>query len=145
MKQKAMIVTFASLAAVMILAAGLVSANQAFGKGHHPPMMNDSMINVNPMFEMNKTLMVQIQNAIKTDNYTEWQSLMQSQITQANFDKLVAFSQNMTAFNGKMGNFTHFSGQDGNFTNSSRFNMMGPGSNHKGFWSPQQNPPISQN
>ena len=113
-KTKTTTVVVVLIIAVMFVTLGIVSAYSFFGKGHS--------FNGKEKIGFNNTLENEIQTAIKNRDYNSWKNLMESQLTQENFNKLVALSQNMTAFRNKIGNYTGNKNIYGNFTRFPRMN-----------------------
>jgi len=108
-----------SILAVLVIAVGIVSANSWLKK---TPNAHFSMM---APCGMNNTYMSLIQTAIKNNDYATWKSLMESQLTQENFNKLVNMSKSMNEFKhiGRnisiSGNFPHAERfRQGNFTSN---------------------------
>ncbi len=90
-KTNAIYLAVFGIALLTILGAvSLVSANALFGKNRAPahfPLMPSAF---------NKTFNDQLQLAVTNNDFTAWKSLMDSQLTQENFDRLVAISKNVS-------------------------------------------------
>jgi len=120
------------VAVIAVLAIGFVAANNfGPGKNFFGKNWNNKNMTQEQIQEM-QNLSQQINTAIKNNDFTTWKSLMESQLTQNNFNKLVARYQNMSqekqkgfpgymGGRGKIGNFTgERPPMTGNFTGEFR-------------------------
>lgn len=110
MKQKTIILSAFLAIFALILIVGSVSAFSGFGKSHGSPDNKGGFA----MFGVNQT---EIQNAIKNNDYASWKSLIESQLTEENFNKLVEMSKNfnMTGVPKDMPQFNPDMNQTGDF------------------------------
>jgi hypothetical protein len=130
MKKKTM--TQIGIFAVVVVAIFGIGFASAYNAGHFGTgffKFGDSKNLTKTEIQQMKDFNSQVQTAIQNNDYATWKSLMESQLTQDNFNNLVTNYQKMSQMINQTGGFKeHISGNfTGNFTGSFKMrNMHGP-------------------
>lgn len=126
MERKTITLSIFAVVLVAILGVGLAAACNVgpFGTGFlkFGDYKNMTQAQIQQMQDFN----TQVQTAIKNNDFATWKSLMESQLTQDNFNNLVTNYQKMSQMMNQTSDFKeHMPGNfTGNFTGSSRMRSM---------------------
>ena len=107
---------------VAILGVGFVAAYNIGHFGGGFGIVGNSKNMTQSQIQQMKDFNTQVQTAIKNNDFATWKSLMESQLTQSNFNNIVANYQKTPQMMNQTGNFKWH--MPGNFTGSFKMRNM---------------------